>query len=254
MRLRPGKGRHGCAKSGRKLYDLNTANVIDSDNSPATVGRMATADLLLHPVRLRIVEAFLGERALTTSALAAELADVPPASLYRHVARLVDAGVLAVVAERRVRGALERTYVLRLTAAAIGLDEVAAMSADDHRQAFMAFVAGLLGDFDRYLARGDIDFLRDGVGYRMAGLWLDDAEHAGLLRELTRVLQPRLANPPRPGRKRRILGYVLMPGSEAAPRPEDEAAPGPDDEAASRPGGDASHTGPSSSDPKRRKR
>ena len=178
---------------------------------------MATADLLLHPVRLRIVEAFLGDRALTTSALAAELADVPPASLYRHVARLVNAGVLAIVAERRVRGALERTYVLRLTAAAIGLDEVAAMSADDHRQAFMAFVAGLLGDFDRYLARGDIDLLRDGVSYRMAGLWLDDAEYAELLRELTRVLQPRLANPPRPGRKRRILGSVLLPGSEAAP-------------------------------------
>jgi Helix-turn-helix domain len=203
------------------------------------VGGMATADLLLHPVRLRIVEAFLGDRALTTSALAAELADVPPASLYRHVARLVDAGVLAVVAERRVRGALERTYVLRLSAATVGLDEIEAMSADDHRQAFMAFVAGLLGDFDRYLARGDIDLLRDGVGYRMAGLWLDDAEHAELLRELTRVLQPKLANPPGPGRKRRILGYVLMPGSEAASHPGDEAAPHPDDETASNPDDEA---------------
>src|SRR5215472_10164628 len=108
---------------------------------------VATADLLLHPVRLRIVQAFLGDRALTTSDLAAELADIPPASLYRHVARLVDAGVLAVVAERRVRGALERTYVLRLQAATVGLDDVEAMTADDHRQAFMAFVAGLLGDF-----------------------------------------------------------------------------------------------------------
>ena len=58
------------------------------------------------------------------------------------------------------------------------------MSADDHRQAFLAFVAGLLGDFDRYLARGDIDLLRDGASYRMAGLWLDDAEYAELLREL----------------------------------------------------------------------
>jgi DNA-binding transcriptional ArsR family regulator len=200
---------------------------------------MATADLLLHPVRLRIVEAFLGDRALTTSELAAELADVPAASLYRHVARLVEAGVLAVVAERRVRGALERTYVLRLTAAAIGLDEVAAMSADDHRQAFMAFVAGLLGDFDRYLARGDIDLLRDGVSYRLAGLWLDDAEYAELLRELTQVLQPRLTNPPRPGRKRRILGSVLLPGSEADSRPADEAASRPDDEAASQPAEEA---------------
>jgi Helix-turn-helix domain len=199
---------------------------------------MATADLLLHPVRLRIVEAFLGDRALTTSVLAAELADVPPASLYRHVARLVDAGVLAVVAERRVRGALERTYVLRLTAATVGLDEVAAMSADDHRQAFMAFVAGLLGDFDRYLARGDTDLLRDGVGYRMAGLWLDDAEHAELLRELTRVLQPKLANPPGPGRKRRILGYVLMPGSESASQPGDGATSQPEEEPASQPAED----------------
>jgi Helix-turn-helix domain len=177
---------------------------------------MATADLLLHPVRLRIVQAFLGDRALTTGALSAELADVPTASLYRHVARLVDAGVLAVVAERRVRGALERTYVLRLTATSIGLDEVARMSMDEHRQAFMAFVAGLLGDFDRYLARGDVDFLRDGVRYNLAALWLDDAEFADLLHDLARVLQPRLANPPKPGRKRRILGSVLLPGGEAS--------------------------------------
>ena len=178
------------------------------------VGVMATADLLLHPVRLRIVQAFLGDRALTTSALSAELADIPAASLYRHVARLVAAGVLAVVAERRVRGALERTYVLRLTAANVGLDQVAKMSADDHRQAFLAFVAGLLGDFDRYLSRGDIDLLRDGVSYRLAGMWLDDAEYTDLLHELIRVLQPRLANPPAPGRKRRILGTVLLPGAE----------------------------------------
>jgi len=34
---------------------------------------VANADLLLHPIRLRIVKAFLGDRALTTSQLAAEL-------------------------------------------------------------------------------------------------------------------------------------------------------------------------------------
>ena len=77
--------------------------------------------LLLHPVRLRIVQAFLGDRALTTTALREELADIPPTSLYRQVARLVAAGVLMVVAERRVRGAVERTYVLRLSAASVAL-------------------------------------------------------------------------------------------------------------------------------------
>ena len=157
---------------------------------------------------------FLGDRALTTASLRGELSDVPPTSLYRHVARLVDAGVLTVVAERRVRGTVERTYVLRLSAASIGLDEVAAMTAEDHRQAFMAYVAWLLGDFDRYLARGDVDLLRDQVSYRLAAMWLDHAEFAQLRRELARVLQPRLANPPAAGRTRRILASIMLPGDE----------------------------------------
>jgi Helix-turn-helix domain len=175
-----------------------------------------SADLLLHPVRLRIIQAFLGDRALTTSQLSAELADVPAASLYRQVARLVQAGVLQVVAERRVRGAVERTYVLRAVAARIGPDEIAAMTADDHRQAFMAFVAGLLAAADRYFQRPDFDPFKDLTSYQITGLWLDDAEYLAMLQDLTRVLAPRLANAPRRGRRRRILATVLLRGDDPA--------------------------------------
>jgi DNA-binding transcriptional ArsR family regulator len=178
---------------------------------------VASIDLLLHPVRLRILQAFLGDRSLTTSQLSAELADIPAASLYRHVARLVEAGVLAVLGEQRVRGAVERTYELRVTAAAVGPEQLAAMSVEDHRQAFLGYVAGLLGDFDRYLDRGDVDLVRDGVSYSIAALWLDDAEYAELMRELGAVLGPRYANRPGPGRRRRILGSVLLPADEADP-------------------------------------
>lgn len=175
---------------------------------------MTGADLLLHPVRLRIMRAFLGDRTLTTTQLRQELADVPPASLYRHVARLVEAGVLGVVAERKVRGAVERTYVLRTSAAQVNLSEVAKMTPDQHRQAFLAFIAGLVGDFDRYLAKGDVDLLRDGVSYGLAGMWLDKKESRELARELTMVLQPRLANAPRPGRMRWVLGTIVLPGGD----------------------------------------
>jgi hypothetical protein len=88
------------------------------------------------------------------------------------------------------------------------------MTVDEHRQAFTAFVAGLLGDFDRYLARGDIDPIRDGVSYNLAAMWLDDAELGELRRDITRVFGPWLANAPAPGRKRRILGSVLLPGED----------------------------------------
>ncbi|HEX3791514.1 MAG TPA: helix-turn-helix domain-containing protein [Pseudonocardiaceae bacterium] len=171
---------------------------------------MASADLLLHPVRLRILKAFLRDRALTTAQLAAELDDVPAGSLYRHVALLTRAGVLAVTAERPVRGTVERTYRLRAEAARIGPDEFAAMGPDEHRTAFMTFVAGLLADFDRYLGRGDVDLVRDGNSYATEALWLDDEEYVDLVGELAAVLDRRRAQPPRPGRRRRLLSAVWL--------------------------------------------
>jgi len=95
------------------------------------------------------------------------LDDVPAGSIYRHVALLAKAGVLQVVGERRVRGAVERTYVLRIFAAQIGPGEVAAMTVDEHAHAFMAYIAGLLADFDRYLAAGPADPVREGADYRV---------------------------------------------------------------------------------------
>ena len=119
--------------------------------------------------------------------------------------------MLAVASERRVRGATERTYILRLAAANIGIRELREMTLDDHRQAFMAFVAGLLSDFDRYLERGTPDFLRDGVSYSLAGFWLDDDELRDASIEVSAALEPYLANGPRPGRTRRLFATVLMP-------------------------------------------
>jgi DNA-binding transcriptional ArsR family regulator len=187
---------------------------------------VASADLLLHPVRLRIVQAFLGERTLTTGELAAELEDVPAGSLYRHVARLARAGVLEVVAERRVRGAVERTYRLRAAAARMGPAEVAAMSTEDHAHAFMAYVAGMLADADRYLAAGQPDPARDGADYRVGALWLTDAEFADFLRDLAAVIQARVANQPGKGRRRRLLYGVVLPVPERPFRDQDPTRAG----------------------------
>jgi hypothetical protein len=192
---------------------------------------MTSADLLLNPVRVRIVRAFLGGRTLTTSALAAELPDVPPASLYRQVAKLVNGGVLAIIRERRVRGTVERTYALRTHAAAIGPAELRSLSAEDHRQMFLTFVAGLLADFDRYLDSADIDFIRDKVGYRMLGMWMTDEEFAEFVRDFNEIVRPRLANAPRPGRSLRVLRTILLPGSGSG-----DSRPSGDDDGTASPG------------------
>ncbi|MEW1955895.1 helix-turn-helix domain-containing protein [Terrabacter sp. NPDC080008] len=172
---------------------------------------MTSAELLLHPVRLRVVQAFLGDRALTTSQLRELLPDVSTATLYRQVSTLADAGLLEVVEERKVRGATERTYRLRTEAAHVGPAEARRLSPDEHRQAFTTFVAGVLDDFDHYLAGPDVDLGRDGAGYRKAALYLTDEELLDLVTDLREVVSRRMSLPPE-GRTRRLLTTVLMPG------------------------------------------
>lgn len=165
------------------------------------------ADLLHQPVRWRVVQALIG-RSLTTGQLAGLMPDTPTTTLYRHVGVLVNAGVLVVTDERRVRGAVERTYALN-TAAADADNE--APDRDRLRTMFTVYLAGLAGDFDRYLARDDLDPLRDGVGMRQAALWLSDDELEQLQVRMLEVLEPFLAHEPGRRRTRRILSTILVP-------------------------------------------
>src|SRR5205814_956333 len=71
-------------------------------------------------------------------------------------------------AERRARGALERTFVPRPGAAPAGQDALAAAGGHDPPRARIAFGGGLRAGFRPYLARGGLDLLRDGVGRRLA--------------------------------------------------------------------------------------
>ncbi len=60
---------------------------------------MASLDLLLHPVRLRILRALLDGHPSTTAELRGRLPDIAPATMYRHIAVLTAAGVLEVPEE-----------------------------------------------------------------------------------------------------------------------------------------------------------
>ncbi|WAL64594.1 helix-turn-helix domain-containing protein [Amycolatopsis cynarae] len=175
---------------------------------------MDSLKLLVHPVRLRIVHALSGGRALTTAELSSRMHDVSKATVYRHVGRLADAGVLEVAAEQRVHGAVERHYRLRRERAVIGDEAVASVSKEEHRRVFAAAMAILIAEFGAYLDRESSDPVADSVGYRQHALWLDGEELAALIAELRAAIVPRLGNEPVPGRAQYLLSPILFPIEE----------------------------------------
>ena len=140
----------------------------------------AIAEVVLHPLRLRIVHALTG-RELTTRQLGAELGDIPQASLYRHVGRLVDAGVVRIVREARVRGGTQRTYAVVDAAVTLGPRDLAAASPADHQRYFAAFLGALAAGFERAPAR-------DVVAFQQVPVWVTPAEARELTAAITALL------------------------------------------------------------------
>ena len=173
------------------------------------------AEVILHPVRMQIIQAVIG-RSMTAGQLGEALPDVAQATLYRHLNKLSNAGLLTVVEERPVRGTVEKVYALLYNAASLTSADVAQASKEDHMRYFGVFVASLLGEFRRYLQQETIDLEADGVGYRLVALYLSDEEFRHLVAARNSALLPALANQPSPGRRRRLLATIFMPGGDEA--------------------------------------
>jgi DNA-binding transcriptional ArsR family regulator len=179
---------------------------------------MDTVDLLLHPVRLRIVHALSGGRTLTTTELSGRLPEVSKVTVYRQVALLAEGGFLEVAGEQRVRGAVERRYRLRQDRPVVDGDAAAVMSLEDHRRGFAAAMAVLIAEFNAYLDRDGADPAADSVSYRQGTLWLSPDELAEMLSEMLEALQDRVASKPAPGRAPYLLSAILFPTEQPNPR------------------------------------
>ena len=200
------------------MSEARTPGVVDLAKVFSTMGRLSTmgtsrnvrAELVLHPLRMRILSA-IGGQSLATRELAAVLPDVAQATLYRQLTTLVDGGVLDVVEERRVRGAVERIYALPEGRGLLGPEDLAEATREEHFRYFATFVAGLMGEFSRYLDRDNIDLPSDGVTYRQAVLHLDDEEYAQFHKGLVALLRPLLDNERSPQRTPRLVANVVVP-------------------------------------------
>jgi DNA-binding transcriptional ArsR family regulator len=173
-------------------------------------------ELVLHPVRLRIIRALSGGREFTTGELCERTPDVSKVTVYRHVAVLLDAGYLEVASEQRVRGAVERRYRLAQYRPAVDADAAAAMSLDDHRRGFATAMIGLISEFNAYLDRDGANPTADSVSYRQGTLWASPEELNQLLRQMLTAMQPLLTNAPGLGRSPYLLSPILFPAEPPA--------------------------------------
>ena len=172
---------------------------------------MKKTDLIIHPIRLRILTVLVGKE-MTTTQLAEALSDVPQATLYRHVKVLAEGGVLEVVAEREAHGAIERTYHLTQERSRLTAQDMRQVTPEAHVRYFNIFAATLVDAFARYVDTADVSRIgTDGASYQNVVVYLSDKEKAHLQKEFERLIRAVIGNTKSPSRKGYLLASVVIP-------------------------------------------
>ncbi|WP_209324578.1 helix-turn-helix domain-containing protein [Brevibacterium renqingii] len=190
-----------------------------AEDPSAEYAEGSAVDAVLHPVRMKIVGQ-LGGRTMTTTQLREALPEVKQATLYRHISALLEAQVLTVVDERKVRGAVERTLGLGERLAHVDHEGLDAMDDVQLRSAFLGFLTSLSSDFERLLDESGRED-RGLLGFTRAPLYIDPEELPALQSGLMDLLAPYL-EPRREGQRRFSLATVLLPEVDSASSEQSE--------------------------------
>ncbi len=171
------------------------------------------ANLILHPVRLRILTAVSNYR-MTASEISDAMPEIPLTTLYRHINVLMEGGLLTIVEERQVRGTVERLYALTAPPS-LTADDLTGMSREECEQAFTIYLSTLMSDAQRYLesktGSSGINPLEDGVHISKVQLFLTDNEFNELNSKMMGLMLDAAKNQPADGRFRRMFSYIFIP-------------------------------------------
>jgi DNA-binding transcriptional ArsR family regulator len=166
--------------------------------------------LILHPVRMKITQSLLNGKKLNVQQIAEQLKDVPQATLYRHLNKLLEADVIEVVQENQIRGTVEKVYGIK-EQEVNSPEDFLNLSKEQHLELFFSFTTHLLGLYENYLDQGEVDLLKDGVSYRVANVQLTDEEYMELIRGMGSLIQKAMQNERTPERKGRNIATIVIP-------------------------------------------
>ncbi|NJL93066.1 MAG: helix-turn-helix domain-containing protein [Anaerolineae bacterium] len=175
---------------------------------------MSRADLIIHPLRLRIVMEFQHDRQMTSQQLAQALPDVPQSTLYRHINLLAEAGILTVVAENPVRGTLEKVYGINPDQLQLNPEDMNHYTREDFARFFQVFIGTLMADYARYDDQLPPEVQRPrGVFFSKAMLQLPDSEASALFERLVQEVRAVEDQPIQAGARRRTIALVMIPNA-----------------------------------------
>lgn len=139
-------------------------------------------DIMLNATRMRIVQALASRESMTANELCEVINDVPRTTLYRHIKILVEANILTIVEERKIRGSYERTLALNIKELSKPKD-----SEDIPQQAF-SFLMSIYSKFEKYFCKNTSVSGNNKIFFNNTVMMMNNEEFNEFLSELQKLL------------------------------------------------------------------
>lgn len=199
------------------IENINPLTIIKNDNNIIIENikgdktlKDTLSNILLHPVRMRIIQALIGGES-TAQQIGDALPEVPQATLYRHLSKLLSAGAIAVREERQVRGAVEKVYGLPNDLDDNVSSEMETAPKESQFKFIFMYMMNLLGEFERYIGQETINMKEDGLGFRRASVYATNEEYGEYVQTCSEAMHMLLENKPAPGRTLRTIASMAIP-------------------------------------------
>lgn len=164
------------------------------------------AEIVMNPVRQRIFQYFLLHKTGTVKEIRKALPDVPSASLYRHIKKiLTDSTILMVVGENRVCGTVESVYQL---------NKDAMETEDETGNAVQMSLLSICATFVKYFSSGKADPKKDMLLFTNCTLLLTDEEFSDFLTEINQIAVKYMKKEAVEGSKTRQITLISAPSNE----------------------------------------
>lgn len=171
-------------------------------------------DCITNPVKCKLLLEIYAQGKVTARHLSEIYSDIPQATLYRHLKKMLSDGVLQVVEETPIRGTVEKTYAL-----AFNINEdietvLTENSGELYMQYFMQYIMGFAKQFQQYCQTPNINIKEDMTGFSLSPLYLSDEELTDLVAGISRIIEAVKNNEPRADRKLRTIGVIISPSEK----------------------------------------
>ncbi|MFJ5764346.1 helix-turn-helix domain-containing protein [Lysinibacillus sp. NPDC093210] len=148
------------------------------------------AEVLMHPVRMKILQALMHntEEGLSTLEMISLIKDVPQATLYRHIQILMDENIIKIVKERKVRSVTEKFYALNEGAAKIDAEEWSKLTKKQKLNYISYYQLALLSQYQNYLNLFEEDCVEDQATFSLLDLSLTKEQFNNFQNDLNDLL------------------------------------------------------------------